>query len=66
MNKIKYLIIIFFLVLVSCSKEDGTCPCVRTNGSEPFLPDGEVDEGYCTGEIENPSQTVLYQRICNY
>jgi len=64
MNKIKYIIIIFFLVLVSCSKEDGTCPCVRTNSSVIF--DGEVDEGYCTGELENPSQTVLYQRICDY
>lgn len=66
MNKVKFVIVIFFLVFVSCSKDDNSCPCVRTNGSEPFLPDGEVDEGYCTGEIENPFQNVLYQRICDY
>ena len=64
MNKIKYLVILFSLILASCSKEDGTCPCVRTSSSSLF--NGEVDEGYCTGEIENPSPNVLYQRICNY
>lgn len=66
MIKLKYLALTFLLVFVSCSKDDNSCPCVRTNGSEPFLPDGEVDEGYCTGEIENLSQNVLYQRICDY
>lgn len=56
-------------MLVSCSKEDGTCPCVKSvrSGGPPIHDEGEVDEGYCTGEIENPSpQYHIYQRICDY
>jgi len=65
MNKINYIIVIFFLILVSCSQDDGTCPCHKQSRSGGGLFNGEVDEGYCTGEIENLSPTtVFYSRVC--
>ena len=68
MNKIKCLVIIFFIVIMSCSKEDGSCPCIKSVLSAiPISDEGEVDEGYCTGEIENPSpQYHVYERVCDY
>ena len=29
--------------------------------------DREVDSGFCTGELENPSPgTIVYGRVCDY
>lgn len=67
MNRIKYLILAFFLVIVSCSKDDGSCPCIKQSTSGTSMFDSEVDSGFCTGELENPSpQSIYYSRICDY
>lgn len=68
MNKIKYIILAFFLILASCSQDDGTCPCIKyVQSALPISDEGEVDEGYCTGEIENPSPRYhVYERVCDY